>query len=119
MAAGGGQTRQRRRSGVARMALGAAADGAVGVGAPDAMALFASAGHGARAFELNKGMRRPSRTTRLIPLRERHLFRRQSLLAVNGGPGRCRVTAAKKFLVDLLVTAPAVSRREVLRDHEP
>jgi hypothetical protein len=100
------------------MALCTTADSAVGVGASDAMALIASASHGAGTFQLNKRMRRPPRATRLILFGERHLLRRQPLLAIDGCPGRRCVSAAQKFLVDLLVAAPAIPRRHVFCDHE-
>src|SRR6185437_1613393 len=98
---------------------GATANRAVGVGPSNAVALFASAGHGRTTLELDKRVRRPARASRLIRLRKLYLFRTQSLLAVDRSPRRPSMAATQKLLVDILVTAAAVAGRQFGRDDEP
>ena len=52
------------------VASGAGANGAIGVGLANAVALLAAAGHGGIAFELSEGMRRPARAAGLITFGE-------------------------------------------------
>jgi hypothetical protein len=118
LAAGGGQAGQLDGAGVARVARGAGADGAVVVGLADGMALLAAADHGRSAFGDDEGMRRPLRSARLKLLRERNLLRREALFAVDGGPRGRGVAAAEEFLILGLVAGTAIAGGKVRRDHE-
>src|SRR6185503_2426781 len=103
---------------MACMTRRAAADGTVRVGASDAVALFAAAGHGRATFKLDKGMRRPARAPRLIRLGKVHLLRSQSLFAVDGSPRRRCMAASQKLLVNVFVTTAAVSGSQFRGDDE-
>ncbi len=103
---------------VPRVARDAIADGAVAVGFTHAMALLAAAGHRRSAFQLHKGMRRPARSARLIGLGKINLLRRESLLAINRGPGRRGMAAVQKLLIDGFVATAAISRRKLRGDHK-
>jgi len=103
------QARDSHRTGVACMACGAITDGAVAIGFAHAVALLATAGHGGAAFELNKRVRGPARSSGLIGLGKIHLFRSQSLLSINGAPGRSGMAAVQILLVDGFMTCSAIS----------
>src|SRR5581483_6142911 len=103
---------------MAGMACGAVADGAVGVGPAHAVTLFAAAGHGRAAFELNEGMRRPARATGLIGFREIHLLGAQALFPINSSPRRSGMTAMEKLLINALVAAAAIPGGQLGRDDE-
>lgn len=115
---GGRQACEGNGAGVARMAGGAGPDGAVVVGLAHGMALLAARRHGRAALSMNKRMRRPLGAPWLVLLTESYLLRRQAFFAVDGSPRWSSVTAAEELLIDALVTAAAVSRREVLADDE-
>jgi hypothetical protein len=55
---------------------------------------------------------------RLIAFRKLHLFRFQTLLSEHRRPRRRRMAAPQEFLVDRLVTAPAVAGGQLRRDDE-
>jgi hypothetical protein len=63
-------------------------------------------------------MWRSARASGLIGFREIHLLRRESLLAIDGGPGRRSVPAAKELLVYVFVAAAAVPSRQLRTDYE-
>src|SRR5215469_243992 len=88
-------------------------DRSIGIRAAHAMTLFAAAGHCRPSLHLNKGMRRPTSTARLIRFGKVHLFRRKTLLTVNSSPRRGGVTAVQKLLVNALVTTAAIARGEL------
>ena len=114
-----GSRAMRDRTGVPGVAGGAVADGAVAVGPSDAVALFASAGHGRSAFQLHEWMRRTASASGLIGFREVHLLGRQPLLAIDGSPRWSGMAAAQELLVDTFVATPAIARGQLGRDHEP
>lgn len=116
--AGARQARDSHRTDVPRVAGGTVSNGAVIIGTAHTVALLAAARHRRSAFRLHKGMRRAARPSGLISLRKAYLLGREALLAVNGGPSRRGVAAAKKLLVDSLVAAPAVARRQLGGDHK-
>src|SRR5947209_6538319 len=108
LGAGAGQPGNAHRTGVPGVAGGAVADCAVAVGPSDAVALFASAGHGRSAFQLDEWMWGSASASGLIGFREIHLLGSQPLLAVNRSPGRSSMAAAQELLVDALVATPAI-----------
>ncbi len=112
LAAGAGEARDGDRTCVPRVATGAGSEGAIGIRLANAMALFASAYHRRRAFQLGEGMRRALSPAGLIRLREVHLLGGQALLTINRRPRRGRVAAVEKLLVNLLVTTAAVASGE-------
>jgi hypothetical protein len=63
-------------------------------------------------------MRRPARASRLVGFGKVHLLGRQSLLAINRGPGRRGVPAAQELLVDAFVAASAIAGGQSGCDHE-
>src|SRR5215472_1907892 len=63
-------------------------------------------------------MRRAARVAWLEPFRELDLLRLQSLGAEHRGPRDRGVAAVQELLVDGLVTAPAIPRREACHDRE-
>lgn len=95
------------------MAGRAVSDRSVRIGPADAVALLASAGHGGSALNLHKRMRWTPGSSRLVHFREVHLFGREPLLAVYGGPRRRSVPAVQELLVDILVAAAAVPRGQL------
>jgi hypothetical protein len=98
---------------MASVARGAVADRAVVVWFADRVALLAAARHGRAALESGEGVRRAFHTAGLIGFRERNLFRRECLLSADGGPGNRGVAAMEKFLINLFVTATAISGGDV------
>src|SRR6185437_16847256 len=100
------------------MASGTISDGAIGIGFPHAVALFAATGHGRRTFQLRKRMSRPPRTTRLICLGEVHLFGSQALLAIDRGPCGRSMPTPQELLIYILVAAPAITRTQPCGDDE-
>src|SRR5262249_13271687 len=63
------------------------------------------------------GIWRALHIARIVLFSGRHLLRRQALLSHNRGPGCCSVPAARKLLVDLLVTGTAISCGHVRGDY--
>src|SRR5262249_25175763 len=118
LAAGTRLPGDRHRTGVTRMAAGAVADGAVFVGLADAVALFASAGHGGWPFESGKRMRGAVDASGLVRLGKIHLLRGKSFLAAHSCPRYSGVTAAQELLVNIFMTAPAVARGQTADDGE-
>lgn len=57
--------------------------------------------------------------TRLELLAEGDLLRTQAFLPVHGGPARCRMTAAKEFLINAFVAGAAIASGEMSADSEP
>jgi hypothetical protein len=76
------------------------------------MALFASADHGRRAFQLGERVRRAASPSGLIGLREIHLLGGQALLAIDRSPRRGCMAAMQKLLINLLMTTAAIASRE-------
>ena len=115
LGAGAGQARDAHRAGVAGVASGAVADGAVGVGLAYAVALLAAAGHGRAALRLHERMRRTARAAGLIGFREIHLLGSEAFFAVDGGPGRRGVAAVQELLINVFVATAAIARRQLGR----
>src|SRR5215467_6247116 len=63
-------------------------------------------------------MRGPLCSPRLVRFREVHLLRSQSLFAIYRSPGRCRVPAAHKLLINAFVAATAVASRQFGGDYK-
>jgi len=105
--------RDRHRARMPRVARRAASHRPVLIRTPDRVALLAPARHRRRPFQLRERMRRPLRVPRMILLREIRLLRRQPLLAIHRRPRHRSVPASQKLLVDRLVAAPAIQRRQV------
>jgi hypothetical protein len=82
------------------------------------VALFAPAGHGGTALQLHKRMRRTARAAGLIRFRKIYLLGRQSFFAVNRGPGRRRMPAVQKLLVDIFMATAAIPGREFGGNYE-
>ncbi len=118
LSAGRGQTGDGDRRGMPRVARGARADGSVLVRLADAVALSAAARGRGRSLELCQGVGRAPGAAWLIALRELDLFRLQPLLTEDRGPRSRRVAAPQELLVDRLVTASTVPRRQLCRDDE-
>ena len=118
LAAGSGQSRKSDRTGVARMAFGATADGAVVIWLADGVALLAAGGDGGVSFGQRERVGRTLGASGLELLAEGDLLSAQALLAMDGGPTGCGVTAAQELLVDAFVAGAAVARREMGADHE-
>src|SRR3569833_3152438 len=70
------------------------------------------------SFRQSKRVGWPPNAARLIGFREVHLFRRQTLGAMDSSPARDVMTAAQVLLVDRLMAASAVPCREMLADRE-
>src|SRR5262249_13723609 len=118
LAAGARQASNGHRGGVARVAGGAGADSAVGVGLADAVTLDAAAGDGRGAFAHGGRIRRTFAAAGVELLGKGDLLRGQALLAVDRGPRRRRVPAAQELLVLLLVAGAAVGRGDGFGDGE-
>jgi len=116
---GGGPAGEGDRTGVAGVAVGAGADGAIVIGLADGMALFATGRHGGSALGGDKGMRRTLGSAGLILLAESDLLRTQTLFAVDGGPTGRSVAAVQELLIDGLVATAAVSGRELVLMTKP
>src|SRR5262249_49475968 len=112
------QTRNGHRAGMSRVASSAISECSVGVRLADGMTLSATAGNRGRALELRNGIWRALHIARIVLFSGRHLLRRQALLSHNRGPGCCSVPAARKLLVDLLVTGTAISCGHVRGDYK-
>ena len=113
LGAGARQPSDAHGTGVARVAGGAGADGAVGIGPADAVALIAAAGHRRAAFELRERMRGTASAAGLISFREVYLLRAEAFFAVDGGPRGCGMPAVEKLLVDVFMAGAAVAGGEL------
>src|SRR5215469_13329878 len=104
-----GQTRELYRCRVARVARSASANRAIVVWSSDAVTLFTATDHCRAALERGERMRRASlHASRLISFGKRDLLRLESLFPIHRSPGNRGMTTAKEFLIDALVTTPAV-----------
>ena len=118
LATGRGQACESNRTGVARMAFGAGADGAIVIGLADCVALLTT-GRGCRmSFRKHKRVRRALCATRLELFAEGNLLGTQAFLTVDGGPTRGGVAAAEEFLIDAFVAGAAIAGGQVSTDNE-
>jgi len=116
--AGTGFARDRDGTGVAGVARGAIADGAVLVWLADSVALLAPAGHGRGTFERGEGMRRAVGVAGVELFGIGDLFAAEPFRPVDRRPGDSSVATAEKLLIDGFVTATAISRGELGGDGE-
>src|SRR5579859_1591452 len=118
LGASAGQAGDADGAGVTGVAVGAVADGAIGVGPANAVTLLAAAGHGRSALERDERMRRTAGASWLIGFGKIHLLGGESFFAIDGGPGGSGMAAAEELLVDAFVAAAAISRGELGGDDE-
>ena len=118
LAASGGKTRQGNRAGVAGMALRASPNRSIIIGLADGMALLATRSRGRVSFREHQRIWWPFSAARLELFAEGNLFRTETLLAVHGGPARCRVTTAKEFLIDAFMAGAAIAGGQMSADRE-
>src|SRR6185437_1387752 len=88
------------------------------VGAADAMALRAAAGHGSVAFEIDERVRRAFAGPRVVFLGKGDLLFSQPAFAIHRRPGGRRVPSAQKLLIDRLVAVAAIAGRQSRGDDE-
>src|SRR5262245_51094188 len=100
------------------MAGGASADGAVGIGPANTVALDASPLDGGFSLQGHQWIGRSLAAALVILLAKSHLLGSKILVAIDGRPGWRRMPAAQKLLIDLFVTGPAVARRQPGGDDE-
>src|SRR6185503_9314926 len=103
---------------MARVALGAGADGAIVVGLADGMALLAACCDCRMSFGQCERIRRSFGAAGLVGFGKVDLLGREPLGSMHGGPARHRVAAAQVFLIDGLVAAAAVPCRQMFTDDE-
>jgi len=118
LAAGGRPPRDRDRGGVPGVTGRAGTNRSIVIGPANGVALRASTRRRRRALRRGQRMRRAARAARLIAFRELHLRRGEPGLSVDRRPRGRGMPAPEKFLIDRLVTAPAVAGGERRRDDE-
>ena len=106
------------RTGVARVTFGASADRAVVVRLADCVALLAAGRDGRMPLRKCQRVGRTLGASRLELFAEGNLLRTQALFAVDRGPTRRGVAAAKKFLIDAFVAGAAIAGSQVGADHK-
>jgi hypothetical protein len=106
------------RTGMACVTGRAGANRSVTIWLAYAVALLAAIGHCRTTLQLHKRMGRTARSSGLILFRKIHLIRRKPLFAIDRGPCRRRVAAAKKLLINVFMAAAAVPCSQFAGDHE-
>src|SRR5215470_5065895 len=119
LSAGARLSGDRHRTGMTGMACRAGADRAIVVRLPDAVTLFASAGHCRWPFKSREGMRWTFDSSRLVGLGKIHLFRSKCSLSAHSGPRYGGVAAVQELLIDVFMAAPAIAGSKGADDGKP
>jgi len=116
LAACGGQSGKGDRTGVARVALGATANGAIVVRLADGMALLATGGYGGMTFKQCERIRRTIDSAGLVGFAEGNLLRGKPLRTMDRCPTGSGVATAQKLLINAFMAGTAVAGSQAIAD---